>query len=115
MQPQNSAIGTVLLIAPHRRLGLAFASADLLVEVSPEGKIEFAVGAAAILGGYGERVLIGRGWREFVDPRDQGPVESLFLGIEDAARQGPIVARLAGSGAQRGGVGRYPRSRPTSR
>ncbi len=85
------------MIAAHRLLGLAFASADLLVEVAPDGKVEFAVGAAAVLGGNAERVLIGRNWREFVDARDQDLVESLFLGIEDGARQGPVVARLAGA------------------
>jgi len=88
-------------ITPHRLLGLAFASADLLVEVGPEGKIEFAVGAAPIMGGHAERALIGRCWREFVDARDHDLVESLFLGIEGLARQGPVVARLAGAGPDR--------------
>ncbi len=88
-------------IEPHRLLGLAFASADLLVEVGPEGKIEFAVGVAAILGSSAERALVGRDWRELVDPRDHDLVESLFLGIDHLARQGPVVARLAVAGPDR--------------
>jgi EAL domain-containing protein (putative c-di-GMP-specific phosphodiesterase class I) len=90
-----------VLIAAHRLLGLAFASADLLIEVGPEGKIEFAVGAAHVLGGSAERALVGRQWREFVDPSDHDLVEALFLGIEGLARQGPVVARLAGDAPDR--------------
>src|SRR5580658_1150687 len=39
---------SLLQIAPHRLLGFAFAIADLLIEVAPNGKITFAVGAAAV-------------------------------------------------------------------
>ena len=51
-------------IAPHRLLGFAFAIADLLLEVAPTGKISFAVGAAAVLAGDGERQLIGRSFMD---------------------------------------------------
>ena len=52
----------LLQIAPHRLLGFAFAIADLLIEVGPSGKVSFAVGAAAVLAGDGERQLITHRW-----------------------------------------------------
>ena len=84
-------------IAPHRLLGFAFASADLLMEVGPGEKITFAVGAAATLVGEAERSLIGHCWRDFVDPRDQELIEAVFVGVEGGARQGPVIARLVGA------------------
>jgi EAL domain-containing protein (putative c-di-GMP-specific phosphodiesterase class I) len=87
-----------LSIAPHRLLGFAFAAADLLMEIGPDGKVTFAVGAAGGLVGNGERSLMGRPWREFIDPADHELMESLLVGVEGAARQGPVVTRLAGSG-----------------
>jgi EAL domain-containing protein (putative c-di-GMP-specific phosphodiesterase class I) len=87
-----------LQIAPHRLLGFAFASADLLMEIGAGEKIAFAVGAAATLAGDQEGSLIGRHWRDFVDPRDQDVIEALFAGVDGGARHGPVVARLAGAG-----------------
>jgi EAL domain-containing protein (putative c-di-GMP-specific phosphodiesterase class I) len=84
-----------LQIAPHRLLGFAFATADLLIEVAPSGKIEFAVGSAAVLAGDGERQLIGRTFMDYVEPHDQDLVWALFNGAEGGQRQGPAVARLA--------------------
>ncbi len=84
-------------IAPHRFLGFAFACADLLVEIAPDDRVTFAVGAAGTLTGTTEKSLIGRSWREFVADSDQSLLEALFAGLEDGARQGPVLARLAPS------------------
>ena len=46
-------------IAPHRFLGFAFACADLLVEIAPDDRVTFAVGAAGTLTGTTEKSLIG--------------------------------------------------------
>jgi EAL domain-containing protein (putative c-di-GMP-specific phosphodiesterase class I) len=89
-----------LQIAPHRLLGFAFAIADLLLEVAPTGKISFAVGAAAVLAGDGERQLIGRSFMDYIEPDDQDLVWALINGAEGAARQGPTVARLAAGAAK---------------
>ncbi|MGA0599424.1 EAL domain-containing protein [Caulobacter sp. KR2-114] len=80
--------------APHRFLGFAFASADLLVEIAPDERISFAIGAANTLTGSSERALMGQSWRDFVDLADQPLIEALFAGLEDGARQGPVLARL---------------------
>ena len=89
-----------LQIAPHRLLGFAFAIADLLLEVAPTGKISFAVGAAAVLAGDGERQLIGRSFMDYIEPDDQDLVWALINGSEGAARQGPTIARLAAAAAK---------------
>jgi EAL domain-containing protein (putative c-di-GMP-specific phosphodiesterase class I) len=85
-----------LSIAPHRLLGFAFASADLLVEVGAAHKIEFAIGAVGVIAAAGERALIGRSLLEFVDARDQPLIASLMSGATDGCRQGPVIARLGG-------------------
>jgi len=90
-----------LQIAPHRLLGFAFAIADLLIEVGPSGKITFAVGAAAVLAGDGERQLIGRSFMDCIEPDDQDLVWALINGAEGGQRQGPAVARLAAAASKK--------------
>ncbi len=82
---------------PHRKrlLGFAFASADLLVELSPEGTIAFAIGASEALSGASADDLIGKDWGDFVDPGDRAMLAMLLQGLEPGRRAGPIVARLA--------------------
>ena len=84
-----------MLIAPYRFLGFAFASADLLIELAADDTIAFAIGAAATLSGSIEGALVGQPWRTYVDERDQPLIEALLAGLEDGARQGPLLARLA--------------------
>ena len=59
-----------LSLAPQRLLGFAFASADLLLELAPDGRIALAIGASEALSGSAETDLVGRAWRDFIDPRD---------------------------------------------
>jgi EAL domain-containing protein (putative c-di-GMP-specific phosphodiesterase class I) len=84
-----------LSIAPYRLLGLAFASADLLLELTPGGQIAFAVGAAAMIAGVGERDLMGRRLDDFVQEDDRALIQALIDGIDGAGRQGPATVRLA--------------------
>ncbi len=83
-------------IAPHRLLGFAFASADLLLELNSDRKISFAIGSAAVVAGPGELALIGRRFDDFIDAADRDLVFALLDGAASAARQGPVTARLAG-------------------
>lgn len=85
-------------LGPQRLLGFAFASADLLIEISPNGKIAFAIGASEALSGSAETALVGRAWRDFIDPRDKRMMEALLGGLNDGARGGPIVVTLADAG-----------------
>ena len=85
-----------LSLAPQRLLGFAFASADLLLELSPGGVIGLAIGASEALSGSAETDLVGRNWRDFIDPRDRMMVAALLGGLKDGGRGGPIVVGLAG-------------------
>lgn len=82
-------------LAPQRLLGFAFASSDLLLEVSKSGQIAVAIGASEALSGSAETELSGRAWRDFIDVRDRPMVQALFDGLTDGRRAGPIVVSLA--------------------
>jgi EAL domain-containing protein (putative c-di-GMP-specific phosphodiesterase class I) len=87
-----------LSLAPQRLLGFAFASADLLLELAPDGRIGLAIGASEALSGSAETDLVGRAWRDFIDPRDRAMVDALLAGLKDGGRGGPIVVGLASDG-----------------
>jgi len=84
-----------LSIGSHRLLGFAFASADLLLEITSEGRISFALGASEAISGRLEQAMVGKPWRVFIDPADQPMVEALFDGLEVGQRAGPLIIRLA--------------------
>ena len=86
-------------IGSHRLLGFAFASADLLLEISSEGRIAFALGASEAISGRLEEALIGKPWRLFIDAADHPMLEALFEGLEIGQRGGPVVVRLASEDA----------------
>jgi EAL domain-containing protein (putative c-di-GMP-specific phosphodiesterase class I) len=83
-----------LSIGAHRLLGFAFASADLLLEVTSGDEISFVLGASSTLSGRLEGALLGRSWRLFIDPAEHPMVEALFAGIEVGQRAGPVIVRL---------------------
>lgn len=85
-------------LAPQRLLGFAFATSDLLIEISKTGRIAFAIGASEALSGNAETDLTGRDWRDFIDGRDRPMVQALFDGLADGRRGGPIVVTLATPG-----------------
>jgi EAL domain-containing protein (putative c-di-GMP-specific phosphodiesterase class I) len=84
-----------LSIGSHRLLGFAFASADLLLEITSEGRIAVALGASETISGNLEQALIGKPWRLFVDAADHPMLEALFEGLELGQRGGPVTVRLA--------------------
>jgi EAL domain-containing protein (putative c-di-GMP-specific phosphodiesterase class I) len=86
-----------LTLAVTRLLGFAFANADLLVEVGADSRIAFAMGASEVVSGAAEGELTGRAWSDFIHADDLPMVEALFAGLDDGARLGPVVARLAAS------------------
>jgi EAL domain-containing protein (putative c-di-GMP-specific phosphodiesterase class I) len=83
-------------IEPVRLLGFAFASADLLIELTPEGQVALALGAGEALSGSPDVQLTGRAWRDFVDSGDQPMLRALLEGLEPGRRSGPVVVRLKG-------------------
>ena len=87
-----------MAIGPHRLLGFAFASADLLIEIAPGGEIAFAMGASEALSGTPETRLAGHAWRDFIDPDDRRMLAMLIEGLEPGRRAGPVMVRLAAPG-----------------
>jgi EAL domain-containing protein (putative c-di-GMP-specific phosphodiesterase class I) len=83
-----------LSIGSHRLLGFAFASADLLLEISSEGRITVAVGASETVSGALEHALVGKPWRMFVDAANQEMLQALLEGLEPGQRGGPVTVRL---------------------
>lgn len=94
----DSASGETLTlsIAARRLLGLAFANADMLLEIESGGVILLALGAAQATLGADEAALVGRSWRELVVEADRPMLDALFAGLEDGARRPPLVVRIAG-------------------
>jgi EAL domain-containing protein (putative c-di-GMP-specific phosphodiesterase class I) len=84
-----------LPLKPHRLLGFAFASADLLVEIAPDGVIAFAMGASEALSGAPETALVGQAWGDFIEPVDRRMLKMLLEGLEPGRRAGPVLVRLA--------------------
>ncbi|MFZ5720882.1 MAG: EAL domain-containing protein [Pseudomonadota bacterium] len=79
----------------HRFLGFGFAAADLLMEVRPDGRVGFALGAGESVLGVPDTALTGRAWTSLIEPEDHAMIEALFRGLADGARAGPVVAAVA--------------------
>ncbi len=84
-------------IDPRRLLGLAFASADLLVEIR-DGKIDMALGAAQRILGQSEAALTGKVWRDLFAEVDGALIDAILACADDGARRGPISLGLASDG-----------------
>lgn len=86
-------------IDPRRLLGLAFASADLLLEVE-NGRVSLALGAAQRIMGQDERTLMGRAWRDLFTAADRPLIDAATSATDDGQRHGPITVRMAGGAAR---------------
>lgn len=82
-------------IDPRRLLGLAFASADLLLEVE-NGQVILALGAAQRIMGQDERTLMGRAWRDLFTVADRPLIDAATSMMGDGLRRGPVTIRMAG-------------------
>jgi len=78
-----------------RLLGLAFAGADLVFEVTNAGEITFALGAAERLTGFSDVALVGKPWQDLVDNADADLLQALIIGLQPGERQGPLRVTLA--------------------
>lgn len=79
----------------QRLLALAFASADLLIEVERSGVIAFAVGATrGLVPVDGDVQLPGRRLLDLVHPADAPMVEALVGGLRPGTRRGPLPVRM---------------------
>lgn len=93
-----------MTIEPIRFLGLAFATADLLFEAGPDGSVTFVAGATLRLAGQAADELAGSPWTALLAEADRPVGEAVLRGVEDGARRGPVLVRLA---AEVDGAPRY--------
>lgn len=78
----------------ERFVAFAFAGADLLLEVSAEGRVVYAAGAT---GGAApdDKALIGRDASALFEARDRPLLSALVRGLDDGARGGPVCLSAA--------------------
>ncbi len=84
-----------------RFLGFAFASADLLLEIDPDGKVVFLMGATQKVLGMEQSTAMGKAWREMIAAPDHDLVDALISGLGPADRRGPIRVELPSVGERK--------------
>lgn len=85
-----------------RLLGLAFASADTLVEIDGEGRIVLAMGAAPAVGHAPEASWTNRALIDLFEPRSAERLKAALDGLTPGARSDPVDLLYAlGHGAYR--------------
>lgn len=82
-------------------LSFIFASADLVMEITTEGEVTFATGAAQRLLGRSADSLVGEGWRTIVAREEIELIEAALQDLRPGERRGPFRIGLAsGAGSQ---------------
>ena len=103
VHPNNGASGGALRGGiPLRRadnnerfVAFAFAAADLVVEIDPDGHITYAAGAFRARLGQAPEALIGHPVQSLVDPADHEPLDASLLLLSEKGRLAPFLVRLA--------------------
>ena len=83
-------------IEPRRLLGLAFASADLLLEIDGDDRVTLMLGASQSVLGPDAPDPVGRDWRDLVVADDRCLLEAMLVCAEDGVRRGFAPVRLRG-------------------
>lgn len=78
-----------------RFLAFAFASADLFIEVSEEGRIAFAAGAAKGVTGIDDEKLLKRNWLDLFSAYEQSKMQRMRDMAKPGGRIGPILVTLS--------------------
>ena len=74
-------------IDPRRLLGLAFASADLLVEIDTDERVSLMLGAGQSVLGPSVGDPVGKDWRGLIHDDDQALVEAMIICVADGVRR----------------------------
>ncbi len=77
-----------------RFLAFSFASADLFLEVSGDGEVVFALGAARSLTGINDKTLLGQKWLAIFSPKDRKLLDMMRTRANPAERGGPYIVTL---------------------
>lgn len=86
-----------LSIDARRLLGLAFASADLLLEIDRSDTVTLMLGAAQTVLGQSMGDPVGKSWRALVHPDDEPLLEAMLVCVDDGVRRGFAPVRLRDS------------------
>ncbi len=78
----------------RRLLGLAFAAADLLIEIDETEHVALGIGGASALLGRDDASLRGLTWRALIAPEDQALISALHQDLGHGQRRGPVLVRL---------------------
>ncbi|MCC7305457.1 MAG: EAL domain-containing protein [Alphaproteobacteria bacterium] len=93
-EPEKPPAENSLKAQRDRFLALAFASADLFIEVSGEGRIIYTTGAAKSLTGIDHKTLMGRRWVELFSAYDQAAMMEIYDNAKAGLRVGPVIVNL---------------------
>ncbi|MBI4031274.1 MAG: EAL domain-containing protein [Proteobacteria bacterium] len=75
-------------------LAFAFASSDLFIEVTPDEKVSYALGAALGVTGIDKSKLEGTSWLDLFAPGDQTILRSMRRKAQEGVRCGPILVAI---------------------
>jgi len=84
-----------------RFLAFAFAASDLLIEISPDGRIGFVSGAIKKLIGMDEPSLRGRVWTSLFTDKDSGILKALISNLTAGRRCGPVLVTIKNTDEQK--------------
>lgn len=76
-----------------RFLAFSFASSDLLIEIDPQGKVVYAVGAIKDLTGHDKKIM-GESWLNFFTPKDAVVLKMLQRQARAGQRCGPVLVSM---------------------
>jgi EAL domain-containing protein (putative c-di-GMP-specific phosphodiesterase class I)/GGDEF domain-containing protein len=79
----------------HRFLALAFASADLMIEIDSKGRITLAIGATSGLSRLTDVQLPGHSLGELFAPDETRVIADFIRTLPTGSRRGPMIFRLA--------------------
>ena len=79
----------------ERFVAFAFAAADLVAEVDPEGRITYAAGAFRARLGQAPEAFVGRPIQSLVAPADHEVLDAALLLLLEKGRLAPLLIRLA--------------------
>ncbi|WP_337185833.1 EAL domain-containing protein [Phenylobacterium sp.] len=79
-------------------VGFVFASADMVLEIGPGGRVGFATGAVHRLLGRTAETLAGHLWQELLADGDVDLVDAALADLRPGERRGPFTVKLAGGG-----------------
>jgi EAL domain-containing protein (putative c-di-GMP-specific phosphodiesterase class I) len=82
----------------ERFVAFAFAAADLMAEIDPEGRITYAAGAFRARLGQAPEAFIGRSVQSLITPADHETLDAALLLLSEKGRLAPLLIHLADAG-----------------